>query len=182
MKKYKLTLIAAAVAFSCGTVQAEDLGNNQTIETAPESGYNRVVVDSGSTTVKKGDLLVDYSANTVTNKSAVDIKGESTTVNFGTKDSALDSVTIRAHEGNVNPQGERVYWLGYVNNGATLNVYANKYEQRGSEKGLWVENGANANFNVNTFKSTTATTAIRAFGSEKSTITFGSKESVNLFV
>ena len=201
MKKYKLTLIAAAVAFSCGAVQAEEIkvpedlvvqtNGEKVIEAAPEGGYTHVSVKNPNyetttlkeviTTVKKGDLVVDNSASIKLNDSAVDIDGkgiEKAIVNFGTAESKLDSVTIKANT-EIADQGEYVYWLGYVNNGATLNVYANKYAQSGSNQGLMVENGAKANFNVNSFSSETRTTAIRAFGNADSKITF---DTVNKFV
>ena len=95
MKKYKLTLIAAAVAFSCGIVQAEEIkapenlvdqaGDEKVIDVAPEAGYTNVIVsqEGSTTTVKSGALKV---GNDTIKNTAVAIKGQGSTVNFGTAD------------------------------------------------------------------------------------------------
>lgn len=177
MKKYKLTLIAAAVAFSCGIVQAEEIkapedlvdqaGDPKIIDVAPADGYTHVTVtqEGSKTTVESGALKV---GNATIQDTAVKIEGKGSTVYFGTEKSKLESVTITSNPDIIDKDSsKRVEYLGYLNNGSSLNVFAGKYAQTGSNKGFWVAGDSNAVFNVNSFNSETRTTAIRALGGEK---------------
>ena len=78
-------------------------------------------------------------------------------LSFGQKDGKVNSVTLN----NVGTGDSDPYFIGRVDKGSTLNIFANSYTQTGSGHGLYVVgDNATLNIDVDSFISSSAYTAI----------------------
>ena len=177
MKKH-LSLLSTAVMLALSTsasaVAITDAEGDQEIPGNQE--YSRVIVSSGNTlTFIDADLItIDYSENKTLNAPAFVVQNKGT-INFGTKDSKLGTVSVIAQESS--DLDLTAWWTGHIQDG-TVNVNAAKYEQTGSSDGIYVigKGGVSSvlNFNVDQFESTTALTALHVREGEGAVINVGS--------
>ena len=180
MRRTLLSLsIAAAISLPV-LVQANtltDQGGNQTV--SGDQTYTQVQATNGNTlNFTNGSIKVDNSANTTVNAPAVLVSGNST-INFGSTESKLGTVSILANPNKINQ--DYPYWTTLVK-GGVLNVYAQKYEQKNSGFGVYVvgqankQDGSTLNLFVDEFESTSAYGALHVREGENAVINVGTKD------
>lgn len=178
MKKH-LSLLSTAVMLALSTsasaVVITDSEGDQKVTGDQE--YSQVLATNGGTlTFTEADsVTVDNSADTTVDSPAFNAKDKGT-INFGTADSKLGTISVKAKEYS---EEAGVYWTGYIKDG-TVNVNAASYEQTGSIHGIYVvgTNGVSSvlNLNVDQFESTTAATALHVREGVGAVINVGSKD------
>lgn len=178
MKKH-LSLLSTAVMLALSTSASAGVitvteGNQ---EVTGNHEYSQVLATNGGTlTFTEADsVTVDNSADTTVDSPAFNAKDKGT-INFGTADSKLGTISVKAKEYS---EEAGVYWTGYIKDG-TVNVNAASYEQTGSIHGIYVvgTNGVSSvlNLNVDQFESTTAATALHVREGVGAVINVGSKD------
>ena len=176
MKKH-LSLLSTAVMLALSTsasaVVITDSEGDQKVTGDRE--YSQVLATNGGTlTFTEADsVTVDNSADTTVDSPAFNAKDKGT-INFGTADSKLGTISVKAKEYS---EEAGVYWTGYIKDG-TVNVNAASYEQTGSIHGIYVLGTNNVssvlNLNVDQFESTTAATALHVREGKGAVINVGS--------
>lgn len=176
MKKH-LSLLSTAVMLALSTsasaVVITDSEGDQKVTGDQE--YSQVLATNGGTlTFTEADsVTVDNSADTTVDSPAFNAKDKGT-INFGTADSKLGTISVKAKEYS---EEAGVYWTGYIKDG-TVNVNAASYEQTGSIHGIYVLGTNNVssvlNLNVDQFESTTAATALHVREGKGAVINVGS--------
>lgn len=121
-------------------------------------------------------ITVDNHTNTSEDNPAFKVQNGGT-INFGTEESKIGTISVKAKEYSETDTDPSHYWTGYIKEG-TVNVNADKYEQTGSVHGIYVL-GTNdvssvLNLNVDQFDSTTAATALHVREGEGAVINVGS--------
>ena len=181
MKKH-LSLLSTAVMLALSTSASADVitdaGGNQ--EVTGNQEYSQVfATNGGSLTFTEASLItVDNHTNTSENNPAFNVQNGGT-INFGTEESKIGTISVKAKEYSETDTDTDHYWTGYIDEG-TVNVNANKYEQTGSVHGIYVRglNGVSSvlNLNVDQFESTTGATALHARDGEGAVINVGSTD------
>ena len=181
MKKH-LSLLSTAVMLALSTsasaVVITDSEGDQKVTGNKE--YSQVLATNGSSlTFTEASLItVDNRTNTSENNPAFNVQNEGE-INFGTEESKIGTISVKAKEYSETDTDPSHYWTGYIKKG-TVNVNADKYEQTGSVHGIYVL-GTNSvssvlNLNVDQFDSTTAATALHVREGEGAVINVGSKD------
>lgn len=164
-----------ALSTSASAVVITDSEGDQKVTGDQE--YSQVLATNrGTLTFTEADsVTVDNSADTTVDSPAFNAKDKGT-INFGTADSKLGTISVKAKEYS---EEAGVYWTGYIKDG-TVNVNAASYEQTGSIHGIYVvgTNGVSSvlNLNVDQFESTTAATALHVREGVGAVINVGSKD------
>ena len=181
MKKH-LSLLSTAVMLALSTSASADVitdaGGNQ--EVTGNQEYSQVfATNGGSLTFTEASLItVDNHTNTSENNPAFNVQNGGI-INFGTEESKIGTISVKAKEYSETDTDTDHYWTGYIDEG-TVNVNANKYEQTGSVHGIYVRglNGVSSvlNLNVDQFESTTGATALHARDGEGAVINVGSTD------
>lgn len=181
MKKH-LSLLSTAVMLALSTsasaVVITDSEGDQKVTGNKE--YSQVLATNGSSlTFTEASLItVDNRTNTSENNPAFNVQNEGE-INFGTEESKIGTISVKAKEYSETDTDPSHYWTGYIKKG-TVNVNADKYEQTGSVHGIYVlgTNGVSSvlNLNVDQFDSTTAATALHVREGEGAVINVGSKD------
>lgn len=179
MKKH-LSLLSTAVMLALSTsasaVVITDSEGDQKVTGDQE--YSQVfAIKGGTLTFTEANLLtVDNRTHQLQNSPAF-IAQNGGTINFGTEESKLGTISVKAKEYSETDTDPSHYWTGYIKEG-TVNVNADKYEQTGSVHGIYVlgTNGVSSvlNLNVDQFDSTTGATALHVREGEGAVINVGS--------
>lgn len=179
MKKH-LSLLSTAVMLALSTsasaVVITDSEGDQKVTGDQE--YSQVfAIKEGTLTFTEANLLtVDNRTHQLQNSPAF-IAQNGGTINFGTEESKLGTISVKAKEYSETDTDPSHYWTGYIKEG-TVNVNADKYEQTGSVHGIYVlgTNGVSSvlNLNVDQFDSTTGATALHVREGEGAVINVGS--------
>lgn len=181
MKKH-LSLLSTAVMLALSTsasaVVITDSEGDQKVTGDQE--YSQVLATNGGTlTFTEASLItVDNRTNTSKNNPAFNVQ-KGGTINFGTEESKIGTIFVKAKEYSETDTDPSHYWTGYIKEG-TVNVNADKYEQTGSVHGIYVlgTNGVSSvlNLNVDQFESTTGATALHVREGKDAVINVGSKD------
>lgn len=179
MKKH-LSLLSTAVMLALSTsasaVVITDSEGDQKVTDNQE--YSQVLAtNGGSLTFTEASLItVDNRTNTSENNPAFNVQNGGK-INFGTEESKIGTISVKAKEYSETDTDPSHYWTGYIKEG-TVNVNVDKYEQTGSVHGIYVlgTNGVSSvlNLNVDQFDSTTAATALHVREGEGAVINVGS--------
>lgn len=184
MTSLRLSALAIALASAISVAQAATLeslstsAENPTITTTGDKTYYSVnnSVAGGNITISGGALTIDHSANTNGSATGLIVLNGAVT-NIGTAENPLSTVTIKENTELAEGGDQPPFWTHYVESG-TLNINADTFIQEGSGHGLYARgrNGVTSvvNYNVRSFKSTTAFTALHAREGEGAIINVGS--------
>lgn len=181
MKKH-LSLLSTAVMLALSTSASADVITDEGghPEVTGNQEYSQVfATKGGSLTFTEASLItVDNHTNTSKDNPAFKVENGGT-INFGTEESKIGTISVKAKEYSETDTDTDHYWTGYIKKG-TVNVNADKYEQTGSVHGIYVlgTNGVSSvlNLNVDQFDSTTGATALHVREGKDAVINVGSKD------